>query len=146
MNLHTASEVISLARKLETDSARFYEHLAEENAEVTDVLRSFVKENAKNVIQVETAYYSVISDAIEGGFAFDMDPEIYASDIAVSHKLNKDLGKAVELEEKIMKFYSDAATQSKSLLADVPRNFTLIARKRADRIVQLKTLIEEKTR
>jgi len=38
------------------------------------------------------------------------------------------------IEEKIIKFYLDAAEQSKSLLADVPRVFTMIAKKRSSRM------------
>ena len=53
------------------------------------------------------------------------------------------LKKASEIEEKIMKFYSDAAEQSKSLMADVPRTFAMIARKRDNRISTLKTLVNK---
>lgn len=146
MNLHTASEVISLAKKLETELARFYEDLAQEYAEVKEILLSFVKENTKNIVQVERAYYEVITDAIEGGYAFDMNPDGYTFETTLSHRISysEDLEKAVELEEKMVKFYCDAATQSKSLLADVSRNFALIAKRRANRILQLRSLIEEK--
>ena len=50
------------------------------------------------------------------------------------------LGQAAANEEIIIKYYSDAAEQSKSLMADVPRNFTLVARKRERRVTELKSL------
>jgi len=49
--------------------------------------------------------------------------------------------KAIEIEEKILKFYIDAAEQSKSLMADVPRSFKLVAKKRERRLFTLKSLI-----
>jgi len=54
------------------------------------------------------------------------------------------LAKAIEIEEKIIKFYSDAAEQSKSLMADVPRAFKMVAKKRANRQSTLKALLDKK--
>jgi rubrerythrin len=51
------------------------------------------------------------------------------------------LNKAIEMEEQILKFYSDAAEQSKSLMADVPRAFMMIAKKRSGRIAKLRALL-----
>jgi len=48
---------------------------------------------------------------------------------------------AVALEEKIVKFYLDAAEVSKSLMADVPQAFERIAKKRNERILKLKPLL-----
>lgn len=45
-----------------------------------------------------------------------------------------------EIEDKIGQFYPDAVEQSKSLMADVPRAFALIARKRGNRVAKLKSL------
>ncbi len=83
------------------------------------------------------------TDAIEGGYAFNMNPDGYTFETTLSHEIgySEDLEKAVELEEKTVKFYCAAAAQSKSLLADVPRNFALIAKRRANRISQLRSLI-----
>jgi hypothetical protein len=47
----------------------------------------------------------------------------------------------MEIEEKIIKFYSDAAEQSKSLMADVPRAFRMVAKKRGRRQSTLQSLI-----
>src|SRR4030042_2631152 len=80
MRLNTASQVISLARKLEEDGARFYEILAQRDGVNREMLLSFAKENKKNIAQVEMAYYGVITDAIEGCFAFDMDPDEYTTE------------------------------------------------------------------
>ncbi|RLI13767.1 MAG: hypothetical protein DRO43_05540, partial [Candidatus Hecatellales archaeon] len=47
---------------------------------------------------------------------------------------------AVEMEEVIRKLYLDAAALSEGLMADVPRAFKIIARKRDERIAKLKFL------
>ena len=143
MELHTASEVISFAKKLENESAKFYQDLSLKYAKDEDVFLSLVKENGKNVVQIERAYYGVITDAIEGCFAFDINPDEYALNTELAEKASYSdaLDKAVEIEERIIKFYSDAAEQSKSLMADVPRSFTMVARKRSNRIPKLKSLV-----
>jgi rubrerythrin len=131
MKLQTASSVISFAKSLETESAKFYQSLAQRYTQGKDVFLSFATENNKNVAEIERAYYGVITDAIEGCFSFDIEPEAYAvrTTLARDASYANALGEAIELEEKIGKFYSDAAEQSKSLTADVPRAFALIAKK-----------------
>jgi rubrerythrin len=142
VGLHTASETISFVKELEEKSAEFYEDLAQRYSKSEDVLLSYAKENKKYFKQIQRAYYSVITDAIEGGYAFDLEADDYRLDT----KLPKDasysdaLDKAVGIEEKMIKFYTTAAEQSMSLMADVPRNFKIVARKRGDRISKLKSL------
>jgi predicted GNAT superfamily acetyltransferase len=145
MMLHTCSEVISFARQLENESASFYENLSQKYAKDEDVFLSFAKENKKNIVQIERSYYGVISDAIEGCFAFDTNPVEYTfeTELVENAGYSDALNRAVEIEEKIIKFYSDAAEQSKSLMADVPRSFILVAKKRSNRISKLRSLIGE---
>ena len=141
--LHTASEVISFAKKLENESAKFYEDLSQRYAKDVDVLLSFAKENGKNVVQIERAYYGVITDAIEGCFAFNINPDDYAfkTELAEGASYSDALDKAIELEEKVGEFYTVAAEQSKSLMADVPRAFEMVAKKRNNRKAKLKSFI-----
>ncbi len=141
--LHTASEVLTLAKKLENESAKFYEDLSQRYAKDVDVLLSFAKENGKNVVQIERAYYGVITDAIEGCFAFNINPDDYAfkTELAEGTSYSDALDKAIELEEKIGEFYTVAAEQSKSLMADVPRAFEMVAKKRNNRKGKLKSFI-----
>ena len=144
MILHTASEGITFSRKLENDSAEFYENLAQQSAEDAEVWLSFAKENKKNIVQVERAYYGVITDAIEGCFAFNIDPDEYSLKTAIKEGTGYAdfLKQAVEIEKTIIQFYTDAAEQSRSLMADVPRVFTLVARKRASRLEKLDSLLK----
>ena len=51
------------------------------------------------------------------------------------------LKQALAVEEKMQQFYTDANEQSKSLMADVPRAFTLLTSKRGKRIELLKSLV-----
>ncbi|MBW2003460.1 MAG: hypothetical protein JRI72_02450 [Deltaproteobacteria bacterium] len=143
MKLNTASEVISFTKKLEEDSAKFYEELSQRYVKDKDVFLSFAKENKKNIIQVERAYYGVISDALEGCFAFTIDPVEYSLKTEFGEKASysETLGKAINIEKIIIKFYSDAAEQSKSYMADVPRAFKMVAKKRGNRQLTLKSLI-----
>jgi len=143
--IHTCSQAISLSKELEEQSAKFYENLSKRSAEEGELFLSFVKENGKFVTQVQRAYYGVISDALEGGFAFNMNPEVYVLDTELTDETDhgRALAKAVTIEEKIIDFYTTAAEQSKSLMAAVPRSFTLVAKKRSKRLETLKSLIEK---
>jgi len=143
MRLRTASEIISFAKKLESESANFYKDLSQRHAKDEDLFLSFVKENGKNAVQLERAYYGVITDAIEGCFAFNINPDEYTFKAELAEKVSysEALDKAAEIEQKIVKFYSDAAEQSGSLLADIPRTFALIAKKRGNRGSKLRSLL-----
>jgi rubrerythrin len=142
MALNTASATISFAKKLEEDSARFYENMAKRYARDEATLLALAKENRQNIIQIERAYYGVITDAIEGCFAFNINPEEYTfqTDLPENVSYADALDKAVGMEDKIIKFYSDAAQQSKSLMADVPRVFMMVAKKRGNRRAKLGAL------
>ena len=147
MRLNTCSQIISLARKFENESAKFYEDLSRRYAKDADVLLSFAKENRKNIVQIERTYYEVITDAIEGCFAFNLNPDEYTFGTELTEKASYSdaLCKAIGMEEKIVKFYSDAAEQSKSLMADVPRAFTIIAKKRGERKSKLEELLRKES-
>jgi len=142
MKLQTASSVISFARELEEDSAKFYQELANRSPQNEDAFLAFAKENEKFVVQTERAYYGVISDAIEGCFAFDLDSEQYAMEIVLTESTEQvdAVSEALKIEQTITKFYTDAANQSESLMADVPRTFKLIAKKRGERTAKLELL------
>jgi len=145
MRLITASQVISFVKKLEEDSAKLFKDLSQRYTKDGDIFLSIARENKKNVIQIERTYYGVISDAIEGCFAFDINPDDYVfktelqRNTSYSHALNQ----AIEMEKQIIKFYSDAADQSKSLLADIPRAFALIVKKRSNRIQNLRLILSK---
>jgi len=145
MKLNTASELISFTKKLEEDSAEFYKVLSQKFVQDKDVFLSFAKENEKNIVQVERAYYGVITDAIEGCFSFNIDPTEYSlkTELAEKDSYSKALNNAIEIEKKIIKFYSDAAEQSKSYMADVPRAFKMIAKKRGNRQLTLNSLLSK---
>ena len=142
MRLNTCSEVISFAKELESESAKFYEELSHRYPRDADVFLSTVKENRKNVVAIERAYYGVISDALEGCFAFSVNPDEYkfSTQLAGKASYSDALDMALEIETKVIKFYSDAAAQSRSLMADVPRAFATVAKKRNNRISKLRAL------
>ena len=133
MELNTASSVISFARELEENSARFYESLAGQNPANEQTFLGYASENRKFIKQFESAYYGVITDAIEGCFAFTIDTDKYKLNTQPAADISGAISRAVEMEDSLIRFYDDAAAQSKSLMADVPRAFTLIAKKRSGR-------------
>ena len=145
MILHTASEGISFVKKLENDSASFYEALAQRYSGDAETFLSFAKENRKFITQIERAYYGVITDAIEGAFAFNIDTDNYSFEIITPDHVNYAtvLEKALEIEGKIITLYNDAAEQSKSLMADVPRTFKLVVKKRESRKPKLMELLKK---
>lgn len=147
MKLHTASEVISFAKKLENESAKFYQSLSQRYAKDEDVFLFFIKENEKNVARIERAYYGVITDAIEGCFAFSLNPDEYEfkTELVANASYSDALEEAVEMEGKIVKFYSDAAEQSKSLMADVPIALTVVAKQRNSRVLKLRSLLKRES-
>ena len=68
---------------------------------------------------LKRTYQETVSDVIEAGFSFR---GISIEDFSTEKKSGKEtqseaLEKAITLEEKAIRFYSDAADQSKSLLA-----------------------------
>lgn len=145
MRLKTASEVINFAKEVEEKSAEFYEGLAKVYSQHGDVFLSFVKENNKNKLWVQRVYQEVVSDALETGFSFEgLDTDNYLIEVNLSKDkdLSEVLKKTLEMEEKIQKFYIDAAEKSKSLLADVPRVFERIVKRREKRKLEIKNLKE----
>jgi len=145
MNINTCSQVVSLARELEQKAAGFYRDLARRWPQKEDFFLGFAEENENYVTLVERAYYGVISDAYEGCFAFDMDPEAYGINIDLPEgvSLSEAGAAALAMEEKIIGFYREAARQSKSLMADVPRAMELVARKRSERLGRLRSMMEK---
>ena len=141
MKLCTTSETISFAKDLEEKSANFYEAVAERYDEAKD-LSSYKEENRKFSIQIQRAYQSVITDAIEGCFAFQVESDDFTikTDLPENMSFADAIKQALAVEEKIIDFYNTAADQSMSLMADIPRNFKLVVKKRSKRIDQIKAL------
>jgi hypothetical protein len=100
-------------------------------------------ENRKDITHFERVYYSVITDAIEGGYAFNLQEEQWELDttLAGNESFSKAVSRVLEMDDVITRFYTVAAEQSRGLMADVPKAFLLIARKRKEREEKLKALL-----
>ena len=146
MSINTCSGAISLSRELENQAATFYTELSQRFELNKDLFIGFANENLKFVKQIERAYYGVITDAIEGCFAFNLNEEEYHVKTALSEKMSSSdaVTEALKIEENLLNFYRTAAEQSKHLMADVPRSFNLVAKKRTERIPKLKALLDAK--
>jgi hypothetical protein len=143
MNLRTASETLSFLRELEEKAAVFYEKLAGRFPENKEDFLAFAKENRKYNKQIQMAYQSVITDAIEGCYAFNLEADDYTfdADLPDNAGLSEAAARALAIEEKILGCYNVGAEQSGSLLADVPRNFKIVVKKRNNRLEKLKSLV-----
>lgn len=143
MKLRTASETISFVKNFEGQSTKFYEDMVDRYSRDKDLLLAYAKENMKFFSQIQRAYYSVITDALEGCFSFDLEVDDYSfkTDLFEEASYKDALNQAIRMEEKILNFYETAADQSMSLMADVPRNFKLVAKKRKKRIPELHALL-----
>ena len=141
--LTTCSAIVSFAEKLESNSSKFYEELAEKSAENKEIFLAFAKESRKNKVLVTRTYQETITDALEACFI-----QINLSNYLAETTLKEDMSyldalkMAIELEEKASKFYFDAAEQSKSLLATIPRAFRKVAERRNNRKPKLESLVE----
>jgi hypothetical protein len=145
MIIHTASEGMTLARKLENESAAIYEALAKKFAANAEAFQTFAKENKKNITQIDRAYYGVITDALEGGYALNLEADKYVikTAIATNAKQAEALKQATAMEDLIIDFYTVAAEQSRALMADVPQAYLLVAKKREARKAKLQELLSK---
>ena len=145
LTLNTASAVVSFVTRSEEETAAFYEQLAARFPKGKEAFLSFAKENRKNKVTVERAYYGVISDALEAAYAFKegLNPETYTvkSGFAEGGSYADALTVAIDNERRIQKLYHEGATLSEGLMADVTRAFKVMARKREDRLAKLNELV-----
>lgn len=144
MIIHTMAEGISIARKLENDSAAFYVREAPTYPAYSQIMLTFAAENQKYLKQIEQTYYGVITDAIEGCFVFNLETNDFILETAqkISQVPRSIIEQSVQMEEKILQFYISAAEQSKSLIGDIARSFTLTAKKRKTRLTLLAELMD----
>ena len=143
MKLNTMAAVMSFVSRIETDSASFYENHAKKYPELENTFLSWHKENKKFEKNIKRTYFGVITDTLESNFAFkglntdDYDFKIQLPEEADLFEATK---KAREIEDKIRNFYLKAAQLSDGLMADIPRLFRKIAKKREDRCLSLESL------
>jgi len=145
MQLNTSASVISFAKQLEADSAAFYERIADRHPEAKEMVLTFSKQNSSYATMIQRAYYGVITDAIEGCFAFSVETDKYTfkGEPANEASFADALTQAIDMEQKLISFYTDAAEQSEALMADVPRTFLIVAKKRKNREDKLRALLRE---
>jgi hypothetical protein len=143
MKLNTMAAVMSFVSEIENDSAVFYQDWAVQFDELGNVFSAWAKENKTFEKRVKQTYFGVITDAIESTFSFaKLDTSDYELDTALPERasLQDVKKKAEEMETKLAGFYSDAARQSEGLMADLPRLFKKIAKKRESRLNTITSL------
>jgi hypothetical protein len=143
MKLNTMASVMSFVSKIENDSASFYKHYAEKYPELESIFLSWNKENSKFEKNVKRTYYGVITDTLESNYAFQgLDTDDYNFETQLPENVDSSEAgkKAREIEETIQNFYLKAAQLSDGLMADIPRLFRKIAKKREERCQSLESL------
>lgn len=143
MQLTTASQVVNFARELEGKSAKLYEDLAQVYEGHREVFLSLAGENKKNKLQVQRVYTEVVSDALETGFSFEgLNPQDYSirTELTENNSYFNRIKTVIDAEERIQEFYLEATRQSKSFLADISRVFAMMAKKRVERRLKLRSL------
>lgn len=143
MRLQTASQVVNFAAEIEEKLAKFYEQLAKKNPEQREFFLSLAKEGRKYKLWIQRAYHEVVTDALETGFSFeglDTDEGLIEENLSENRNLPDILDRALDTEKRIQNFYQSAAQKSKSFLADVPRTFERVARRREKRREKLKSI------
>ena len=107
------------------------------------IFLAFAKENRKNKVLVTRTYQETITDALEACF-IQIDLGNYLAETTLKEDMScLDAFKiALELENKASRFYFDAAEQSRSLLATIPRAFRKVAESRNNRKSKLQLLVE----
>lgn len=135
MIMKTASEAISFSKELEEKAAAFYEALARKFPDKADEFKAMAKENRKMFEQIHRSYIGVITDAIEGCYAVNIESEDYNFDAEVHEnaEISDVVEKAKNIENTIIKFYELAAEQSQSVMADVPRTFKIVVKKKRNK-------------
>ncbi|MBS7656090.1 hypothetical protein KEJ50_06305 [Candidatus Bathyarchaeota archaeon] len=145
MELITASAIVSYVTKLEEESAKLYEELAQKYSEAKTIFLSLAKENKMNKQSIERTYYGIISDKLEACFIKILNTDDYSIEIKIPKEVSylNALQKTIEIEEKIQKFFVDASDAIGSLVPDVSWSLSRIGKKREDRILKLKSLLEK---
>ena len=143
MKLNTMAAVMSFVSKIENDSASFYKNYAEKYPELESTFLSWNKENSKFEKNVKRTYFGVITDTLESNYAFqglDTDDYNFETQLPENVDFSEAVKKARVIEETIKNFYLKAAQLSDGLMADIPRLFRKIAKKREERCQSLDTL------
>ena len=143
MKLNTMAGVMTFVSKIENDSASFYRNYAEKYPDLESTFLSWNKENSKFEKNIKRTYFGVITDTLESNYAFQgLDTDDYNFETQLPEKVDSsEVGKkAREIEETIKNFYLKAAQLSDGLMADIPRLFRKIAKKREERCQTLESL------
>ncbi|TET92344.1 MAG: hypothetical protein E3J46_01530 [Desulfobacteraceae bacterium] len=136
MKLNTMAGVMSFVSKIENDSASFYRNYAKNYPELESTFLSWNKENKKFEKNIKRTYFGVITDTLESNYAFQgLDTDDYNFETQLPENVDSSEAgkKAREIEETIKNFYLKAAQLSDGLMADIPRLFRKIAKKREER-------------
>ena len=136
MELNTSSAAISFAKQLEDESSTAFSKCAEMFPSWADTLGIFIRENKRHTSEVDRAYFSVVSDALDTGFSFTgIDSDDYKIESILDSGAQSDsLRILINNEERVIAYYSAAAQASRALLTDVARSFDRVTKRHRSRL------------
>jgi len=143
VELNTASAAVSFAKQLEEESAEMYEQVGNTFPAWNEAIWTFMRENTRNASSIDRAYFNVVSDALDTGFAFGgVDADDYAL-LTVPEGTHQShvLDVLVANENRIIAYYNAVGDSSRNLMADLPRAFDRVAVKHGRRLEILKGLL-----
>ena len=146
MDLTTVSSVLNVYERLEDQTAKFYEELAENDrySKEMEMFLDLAKDSRRQKDRVLRAYRECVTDILEVGFSLTGLREV---DYQLKRELNRDaslndvLRAAIDLEENGRRFCQDVSSRGRALLADISREFERAARRKEERKVRLESLL-----
>lgn len=143
MEISTFGALLAFAIELEERAAAFYETLAEIEgcSKVRETLLEMAEQNRKRKgLLVSTRQENVTEMVLEPITDLKAEDYLVETDLLQPSSCAQALSKALEVERRAQRFYTDAGEKAKHLLAGVARTFARLAREKAGRIQQMETL------
>lgn len=149
MELSTFGTLLAFAIELEEGAARFYLDAAENvgHAGAREAFLAFARQNTnRKALLVATRQEHVTEMVLEP--INDLRRHDYEVRVGLTRGMNgaQLLKLAMAVEEKAQRFYADAATKARHLLAGVARRFARLAREKEERLHELQALFSETVR
>ena len=138
--LKTTSQLLSHHQAIEEKQSETYSMLAEKYPQHADLFNGLARDSRRHMDMAQRAYREGVTDAFEVGFLADpIDPDGYVL-ITPEGDLSAVVETMIDNEETVIRFCSDAALNSSTLLPDVPETFMRLVKRKKRSIEKLKEI------
>ncbi len=135
--LRTMSQLLRHHRSMEEEQASYHNLLADSYPEHGEFFSRLGKDNLRHMEMAQRAYREGVTDAFEVGFLDEpADPEDY---ILTEPKggLRESIRVMITNEEQIINYCVDVASNSSTLLPDVPETFMRLVKRKKRNIKKM---------